>query len=62
MACVALFTTVAAPLCSQAADERKLEVFSWWTSGGEAAALDVFQAIFHARMPRTSRQPFNSGV
>jgi hypothetical protein len=48
MACVALFTTVAAPLCSQAADERKLEVFSWWTSGGEAAALDVLFKVYKA--------------
>src|SRR5215471_9771464 len=25
---------------------KKLEVFSWWTSGGEAAALDtLFQAV-----------------
>jgi hypothetical protein len=39
---------VAAPLCSQAADERKLEVFSWWTSGGEAAALDVLFKVYKA--------------
>jgi glucose/mannose transport system substrate-binding protein len=32
------------PVASMAAD-KKLEVFSWWTSGGEAAALDaLFQA------------------
>ena len=48
MACVALFTTVAAPLFPQAADERKLEVFSWWTSGGEAAALDVLFKVYKA--------------
>jgi hypothetical protein len=51
MACVALFTTVAAPLCSQAADERKLEVFSWWTSGGEAAALDVLFKVYKKQNP-----------
>src|ERR1700730_10656593 len=33
------------PNASFAAD-KKLEVFSWWTSGGEAAALDaLFQAV-----------------
>jgi len=50
-ACVALFTTVAAPLCSQAADERKLEVFSWWTSGGEAAALNVLFKVYKKQNP-----------
>jgi hypothetical protein len=26
--------------------DKKLEVFSWWTSGGEAAALDaLFQDV-----------------
>src|SRR5277367_4694999 len=51
MACVALFTTVAAPLCSQAADERKLEVFSWWTSGGEAAALNALFNVYKKQNP-----------
>jgi glucose/mannose transport system substrate-binding protein len=51
MACVALFTTVATPLCSQAADERKLEVFSWWTSGGEAAALDALFNLYKKQNP-----------
>ena len=51
MACVALFTTVAAPLCSQAADERKLEVFSWWTSGCEAAALEVLFKVYKKQNP-----------
>ena len=51
MACVALFTAVAAPLCSQAADERKLEVFSWWTSGSEAAALDVLFKVYKKQNP-----------
>ena len=39
MATAALFATGLAPLTSEAAGENKLEVFSWWTSGGEAAAL-----------------------
>jgi glucose/mannose transport system substrate-binding protein len=38
-----------APPRSQGADKGKLEVFSWWTSGGEAAALD---ALFNACQKR----------
>ena len=41
LALAALFALVQVPLFSQAAGEKKLEVFSWWTSGGEAAALDA---------------------
>ena len=51
MALAALFTTVVAPLCSQAAGERKLEVFSWWTSGGEAAALDALFNVYKKQDP-----------
>ena len=40
MAIVALFAIGQAPLTSEAAGENKLEVFSWWTSGSEAAALN----------------------
>jgi glucose/mannose transport system substrate-binding protein len=43
---VALFNAVITPLCSQAIDERRLEVFSWWTSGGEAAALDALFNVY----------------
>src|SRR5260370_42498038 len=41
IALASLFAMVQAPLASQASSEPKLEVFSWWTSGGEAAALDA---------------------
>jgi hypothetical protein len=41
MALAVLFVIMQAPPSSQAAGEKKLEVFSWWTSGGEAAALDA---------------------
>jgi len=52
MALAALFiTVVVAPLCSQAAGARKLEVFSWWTSRGEAAALDALFKV-HKRQDR----------
>jgi hypothetical protein len=29
------------------AADKKLEVFSWWTSGGEAAALDALFQRFN---------------
>ena len=51
LAFVALFTTVVSPLCSQAAGERKLEVFSWWTSGSEAAALDALFKVYKRQNP-----------
>src|ERR1700687_2755349 len=42
---LALLLAAQIPTASFAAD-KKLEVFSWWTSGGEAAALDaLFQAV-----------------
>src|ERR1700726_2040427 len=42
---LALAALALMPAASFAAD-KKLEVFSWWTSGGEAAALDaLFQAV-----------------
>ncbi len=47
----ALFNTLLAPLCSQSADERKLEVVSWWTSGGEAAALDALFKVYKKQNP-----------
>jgi glucose/mannose transport system substrate-binding protein len=46
-----LFALVQAPVCSQAADEKKLEVFSWWTSGGEAAALDALFKVYKSQYP-----------
>ena len=51
MALLGLFTTVTAPLCSQAVSERKLEVFSWWTSGGEAAALNALFNVYRTQNP-----------
>jgi choline dehydrogenase-like flavoprotein len=45
LAALALLLAAQIPNASFAAD-KKLEVFSWWTSGGEAAALDaLFQAV-----------------
>jgi hypothetical protein len=46
MALAALFALVQAPVSSQATGEKKLEVFSWWTSGGEAIALDALFTVY----------------
>src|ERR1700736_3017375 len=46
LAFASVFVLVQAPLSSQAAGEKKLEVFSWWTSGGEAAALDALFNVY----------------
>ena len=51
MAIVALFAIGQAPLTSEAAGENKLEVFSWWTSGGEAAALNGLFNLYKRRDP-----------
>src|SRR5262245_28091376 len=40
-----------APLWTRAAEDRKLEVFSWWTSGGESASLEALFAIYKKRDP-----------
>ena len=51
MALAALFAIVQAPLTSEAAGENKLEVFSWWTSGGEAAALNGLFNVYKKQDP-----------
>jgi glucose/mannose transport system substrate-binding protein len=51
MAIAALFAMVQAPLTSEAAGENKLEVFSWWTSGGEAAALNGLFNVYKKQDP-----------
>src|SRR5271154_5913715 len=39
------------PLSAQTAGENKLEVFSWWTSGGESAALDALFNVYKKQDP-----------
>src|SRR5246127_5248441 len=51
VAFASLFALVQAPLSSHAAGEKKLEVFSWWTSGGEAAALDALFTVYNKQYP-----------
>jgi glucose/mannose transport system substrate-binding protein len=50
-ALASIFALMQAPLSSQAAGEKKLEVFSWWTSGGEAAALDALFSAYKKQYP-----------
>src|SRR6201997_2047963 len=50
-ALASLFALVPAPFTSQAAGEKKLEVFSWWTSGGEAIALDALFNTYKKQYP-----------
>jgi glucose/mannose transport system substrate-binding protein len=45
-ALVSLFAVVHAPFASPAPGQDKLEVFSWWSSGGEAAALDALFTVY----------------
>jgi len=42
---------VLTPLWTQAAEDKKLEVFSWWTSGGESAALEALFAVYKNQNP-----------
>jgi len=51
LALASIFALMQGPLSSQAADEKKLEVFSWWTSGGEAAALDALFSTYKKQYP-----------
>jgi glucose/mannose transport system substrate-binding protein len=46
-----LFTLWLSTFTCRAADENKLEVFSWWTSGGEAAGLQALFSAFKAQNP-----------
>src|ERR1700747_3006953 len=48
---VALLALVQPPLSSRAVGEKKLEVFSYWTSGGEAAALDALFTVYNKQHP-----------
>jgi len=46
-----VFAVVDVPFVGHASDENKVEVFSWWTSGGEAAALDALFSVFERQDP-----------
>ena len=44
-------TILQTPLFAQSAGENRLEVFSWWTSGGESAALDALFNVYKKQDP-----------
>src|SRR6516164_3514602 len=50
VALVAFCFAFLSPLATQA-DDKKLEVFSWWTSGGESAALEALFTTFKKEDP-----------
>ena len=51
LALALLLAILEAPLATHAVGENKLEVFSWWTSGGEAAALDALFNVYKKQSP-----------
>jgi glucose/mannose transport system substrate-binding protein len=46
-----LLAVLVAAVSCRAADDNKLEVFSWWTSGSEAAALDCLFNAYKKQNP-----------
>src|SRR2546421_2315003 len=48
---LALVALALMPAAANAAGDKKLEVFSWWTSGGEAAALDALFKVYKEKNP-----------
>src|SRR5262249_39827837 len=48
---LALLLSLTAPFTALAQKDHKLEVFSWWTSGGEAAALNALFQDYKERDP-----------
>jgi glucose/mannose transport system substrate-binding protein len=48
---LAVLFNLIAPFTALAQKDHKLEVFSWWTSGGEAAALNALFQVYKDRDP-----------
>ena len=49
---VALMAAVLLAACAPAGgEESEVEVFSWWTGGGEAAGLDAMIEVFKEKNP-----------
>jgi glucose/mannose transport system substrate-binding protein len=44
-------TATEAPVVTEAPANKQLEVFSWWTGGGEAAGLEAMIAIWNEKYP-----------
>src|SRR6201987_5201393 len=49
--CLALLSACGPACPARAAENRQLEVFSWWTSGGEAVALEVLFKVYKHKNP-----------
>ncbi len=49
--CGLLVSTLTFSSCESKQGEKKLEVFSWWTAGGEAEGLEAMRKIFITQNP-----------
>src|ERR1700693_943983 len=49
--CVAVLLALGPSCPAPAAENKQLEVFSWWTSGGEAVALDALFKVYKQKNP-----------
>ena len=49
--CMALLLALGPACAAPAAGNKQLEVFSWWTSGGEAVALDSLFKVYKYEYP-----------
>ena len=49
--CMALLVALGPACPAPAAENKQLEVFSWWTSGGEAVALDALFKVYKQKNP-----------
>jgi glucose/mannose transport system substrate-binding protein len=49
--CMALLLALGPACPAPAAENKQLEVFSWWTSGGEAVALDALFKVYRQKNP-----------
>jgi len=48
---IGLMAVMLLSACGGGADESQVEVFSWWTGGGEAAGLAAMEEVFNAEYP-----------
>ena len=49
--CMALLLALGPACPAPAAGNKQLEVFSWWTSGGEAVALEALFKVYKHKNP-----------
>src|ERR1700720_2674193 len=51
MGLAAVFSVLQPAYATQTAGENKLEIFSWWTSGGESAGLEALFNVYRKQSP-----------